>query len=158
MSLTSYRAAPPRAKRKPLGGLSRLLHREAVKRIAGANSRRRFVSCKGRTGTRSVSHPLIWCSAKQKGRFASGPWDRPGAVSFRVEKICCVLQTWQRPTLPRLETEYHWRRGVSRPCSEWERVRPPRNDHQVSEAQHLRSWLRRTSFLVFEHVFKPFET
>ena len=49
--------------------------------------------------------------------------------------MSCDLQTWQRPTLPRLETKYHWRRGVSRPCSERERVQPPRNDHQVSEAQ-----------------------
>jgi hypothetical protein len=54
------------------------------------------------------------------------------------EKIlCCVLQTWQRPTLPRLETEYHWRWGVSRPCSERERVRPPRDNHQVGKTQHM---------------------
>ena len=44
-----------------------------------------------------------------------------------------VLQTWQRPTLPRLETEYHQRWGVSRPSSEWDRVQPPRHSHQVSE-------------------------
>ena len=44
-----------------------------------------------------------------------------------------VLQTWQRPTLPRLETEYHRRWGVSRPSSEWDRVQPPRHSHQVSE-------------------------
>ena len=28
-------------------------------------------------------------------------------------------KTWQRPTLPRLETQYHWRGGVSRPSSGW---------------------------------------
>lgn len=50
----------------------------------------------------------------------------------------CVLQTWQRPTLPRLKTKYHWRWGVSRPCSEWERVQPPRNNHQVGKAQNIR--------------------
>ncbi len=73
------------------------------------------------------------------GHVMSGAW------------ACCVLQTWQRPTLPRLETKYHWRRGVSRPCSEWERVQPPRNNHQVSEAQHLRSWQAFACFL-FKHV------
>ena len=45
----------------------------------------------------------------------------------------CVLQTWQRPTLPRLETKYHRRWGVSRPSSEWDRVQPPRQNHQVGE-------------------------
>jgi hypothetical protein len=59
-------------------------------------------------------------------------------VFLRFE--CCVWQTWQRPTLPRLKTKYHRRWGVSRPCSEWERVQPPRHDHQVGKAQHLRSW------------------
>lgn len=55
-----------------------------------------------------------------------------------IEKILsCVLQTWQRPTLPRLETKYHWRWGVSRPCSEWERVQPPRDNHQVGKTQHM---------------------
>jgi hypothetical protein len=42
-------------------------------------------------------------------------------------------QTWQRPTLPRLKTKYHRRRGVSRPSSEWDRVQPPRHNHQVGE-------------------------
>ena len=52
----------------------------------------------------------------------------------RREKIStCALQTWQRPTLPRLETKYHQRWGVSRPSSEWDRVQPPRQNHQVSE-------------------------
>ena len=43
-----------------------------------------------------------------------------------------ALQTWQRPTLPRLKTKYHRRRGVSRPSSEWDRVQPPRHNRQVS--------------------------
>jgi hypothetical protein len=34
--------------------------------------------------------------------------------------------TWRRPTLPRLETQYHGRFGVSRPSSEWGRVGHPR--------------------------------
>ena len=55
----------------------------------------------------------------------------------------CVLQTWQRLTLPRLETKYHQRWSVSRPSSEWDRVQPLRYNHQVSEThiQLSRSWL-----------------
>ncbi|CUW83819.1 hypothetical protein AGR1B_Cc130173 [Agrobacterium fabacearum S56] len=60
MSLTSYRAAPPRVtsvnpygiyrdQRKSLWDLSRLHHRDAVMYSSGANCRRRFVSLKGRT-------------------------------------------------------------------------------------------------------------
>lgn len=65
------------------------------------------------------------------------------------------MQTWQRPTLPRLETKYHWRWGVSRPCSERERVQPPRDNHQVGKTQqsscfHMsvvsRSWEACASF------------
>ena len=41
------------------------------------------------------------------------------------------MQTWRRPTLPRLKTKYHRRWGVSRPSSEWDRVQPPRHYHQV---------------------------
>src|SRR5690606_33849158 len=53
----------------------------------------------------------------------------------------CALQTWQRPTLPRLETKYHWRWSVSRPSSEWDRVQPLRNNHQVDKAHTgSRSW------------------
>ena len=61
-------------------------------------------------------------------------------VLFCLRRYCferCVWQTWQRPTLPRLETKYHWRRGVSRPSSEWDRVQPPRCNHQVSKAQRF---------------------
>ena len=47
------------------------------------------------------------------------------------------MQTWQRPTLPRLKTKYHRRRGVSRPSSEWDRVQPPRHNHQVGEGVSL---------------------
>ena len=50
----------------------------------------------------------------------------------------CVWQTWQRPTLPRLETKYHQRWSVSRPSSEWDRVQPLRHNHQVSETHIIR--------------------
>src|SRR6476469_3631902 len=49
-------------------------------------------------------------------------------------------QTWQRPTLPRLETKYHRRWGVSRPSSEWDRVQPPRHSHQVSGEMRFDFW------------------
>jgi hypothetical protein len=35
------------------------------------------------------------------------------------------LKAWRRPTLPRLKTQYHGRRGVSRPSSGWDRVGQP---------------------------------
>lgn len=38
----------------------------------------------------------------------------------------CVLQAWRRPTLPHLKMQYHWRWGVSRPSSGWDRVGAPR--------------------------------
>src|SRR3954468_22799275 len=40
-------------------------------------------------------------------------------------------KTWRRPTLPRLGTQYHGRWGFSRPSSGWDRVRAPRQSHQV---------------------------
>jgi hypothetical protein len=52
---------------------------------------------------------------------------------------CCAVffvtgmgwKTWRRPTLPCLRTQYHGRWGFSRPSSGWDRVRAPREDHQV---------------------------
>ena len=83
-----------------------------------------------------------------------GPLSRPGIPfggPFRKEKIClhpdpydldvrstCVWQTWQRPTLPRLETKYHQRWSVSRPSSEWDRVQPLRHNHQVGKTHVIR--------------------
>jgi hypothetical protein len=40
-------------------------------------------------------------------------------------------KTWRRPTLPCLETQYHGRWGFSRPSSGRDRVRAPRQSHQV---------------------------
>src|SRR5262245_27097501 len=39
---------------------------------------------------------------------------------------------WRRPTLPCLETQYHGRWSVSRPCSGWERVWQLRDGHQAT--------------------------
>lgn len=52
--------------------------------------------------------------------------------------LTCVWQTWQRPTLPRLETKYHQRWSVSRPSSEWDRVQPLRHNHQVGKTHVIR--------------------
>src|SRR6185312_10869282 len=43
-------------------------------------------------------------------------------------------KTWRRPTLPCLETQYHGRWGFSRPSSGWDRVRAPRQSHQVVQS------------------------
>ena len=47
----------------------------------------------------------------------------------------CLSQAWQRPTLPRLKTKYHWRWGDLRPSSRWDRVWTPRQSHQAGEGQ-----------------------
>ena len=43
-------------------------------------------------------------------------------------------KTWRRPTLPCLEAQYHGRWGFSRPSSGWDRVRAPRQSHQVVQS------------------------
>ncbi len=59
--------------------------------------------------------------------------------AFTLRSFHTALQTWQRPTLPRLKTKYHRRWGVSRPSSEWDRVQPPRHSHQVGGAVFMTS-------------------
>lgn len=127
MSLTSYRAAPPRAMCKSRRDLSRL-----SKRLW------RFTHTARANCFCNLSRVFLPMHSNTKGRFVSGPFVTAWAVEFvmrRLFYISCVLQTWQRPTLPRLKTKYHGRRGVSRPCSERERVQPPRHNHQVGKAQ-----------------------
>src|SRR6478736_3844010 len=85
----------------------------------------------------------LWCNyqnypGKQKRRpigaaFCLGYEE--GSDLFLISR-----QTWQRPTLPRLETKYHRRWGVSRPSSEWDRVQPPRHSHQVSGEMSFDFW------------------
>ena len=53
-----------------------------------------------------------------------------------MKVLClCLSQAWQRPTLPRLKTQYHWRWGDLRPSSRWDRVWTPRQSHQAGEEQ-----------------------
>ena len=154
MSLTSYRAAPPRVLKvnrdavypdidEPLCGLSYCRgNSEAVapvrrfRRLAGATPKElspvRRAPDLDPPAIPCISSSVVPEFQKQKAACAARCF-RQGRMCD--EKISCVLQTWQRPTLPRLKTKYHRRWGVSRPCSEWERVQPPRHDHQVSEAQ-----------------------
>ena len=54
----------------------------------------------------------------------------PPRVWYWMCKSGC-WKTWRRPTLPRLKTQYHGRWGFSRPSSGWDRVRAPRQSHQV---------------------------
>src|SRR5262249_9788592 len=101
MSLTSYRAAPPRV----IGGRrTEGRGQKAIRRRPG------FVA-----------------------RFLCVGW-------FVLWSVVCFLisdwKTWQRPTLPRLETKYHRRRGISRPSSGWDRVQRPRYDHQVVRSEN----------------------
>ena len=112
---------------------------------------------------------IIFSLAKQKGRLVAARVRQGRSVCREDVSVCfrrylillgdaskgsggcfsCVLQTWQRPTLPRLKTKYHRRWGVSRPCSEWERVQPPRQNHQVGKAQDLRlAWRKPNEKLV----------
>jgi hypothetical protein len=108
MSLTSYRAAPPRATK----------YGDAV-----------FLRLS------TDRHYALACVYLQKQKAAKRGLD-VGSYGIEVCLIsCCALQTWQRPTLPRLETKYHWRWSVSRPSSEWDRVQPLRCNHQVSKEQ-----------------------
>ena len=50
-------------------------------------------------------------------------------------KDICLSQAWQRPTLPRLKTKYHWRWSDLRPSSRWDRVWTLRQSHQAGERQ-----------------------
>src|SRR5690606_14613675 len=124
MSLTSYRAAPPRDKPFGVAGSRPVFLCFAVFGLLGF-------------GRLVLLHLIMFSvfSNTERPLFLRPLW------CVCVEFFTCVLQTWQRPTLPRLETKYHWRWGVSRPCSEWERVQPPRYNHQVDRAHvYSRSW------------------
>ena len=73
-------------------------------------------------------------------RLCSTPELRPQTFEFLKDvstslHIPCGWRTWRRPTLPRLETQYHWRGGFSRPSSGWDRVFTLRHDHQVIAMQ-----------------------
>ena len=107
MSLTSYRAAPPRVKPwiLPSSGEA-MIGRSPVFRVSGVAA----------TSSCGLAAQAEACMRREENLV------KP-----------CIWQTWQRPTLPCLETKYHRRRGVSRPSSEWDRVQPPRNNHQVGE-------------------------
>ena len=67
-------------------------------------------------------------------------------LDFPGASFLCPLQAWQRPTLPRLKTKYHWRWGDLRPSSRWDRVWTPRQSHQAGEGQrdeHMKFLLAR---------------
>ena len=152
MSLTSYRAAPPRAicfcRRLP----AVFLQAFACGRLS--------LAPKFRLGDVSAPDCVSIClqdcllPSNAKGRF----W-RPLPPVWRFstrEDFTCVSQTWQRLTLPRLETKYHQRWSVSRPSSEWDRVQPLRNNHQVSETHvYSRSSFERIASSDRENLLLP---
>ena len=154
MSLTSYRTAPPRAMedgiRKPY-----YPHPFAFSRQGGGdieqkarNRDRSFEHHATGRGTQTARrHPFRPASAGRwldhwRGPPAGTSWCDARPNRFKRGKPrqldgWCASKTWRRPTLPRLETKYHRRRGFSRPSSEWDRVWTPRHGHQVVEAHLL---------------------
>ena len=93
MSLTSYRAAPPRVVRW----------------------QRTDVRCQ------RVFVFFVWFSLGRR-------WARMGSGSDLSSDLCHLTsasKAWRRPTLPHLEMQYHWRGGISRPSSGWDRVLEP---------------------------------
>ncbi len=103
MSLTSYRAAPPRGGEVggPPGG-------------PGVGARGRGCAA------RSVL-PAQHLSRRRCGA-TPGAFRRRGVTVLHRGR---VWKAWRRPTLPRLEAQYHRRRGFSRPSSGWDRVLCP---------------------------------
>ena len=112
MSLTSYRAAPPRGRSEIRGRRSDPgeggFEPPGGKRVVMGEGRGRRSEDAG--GGRASG---VFCS------LLSALWSgtpRP---------------TWRRPALPPLGGQYPGRGAVSRPSSEWGRVGPARCDHQV---------------------------
>src|ERR1700729_1194480 len=107
MSLTSYRAAPPRDGdyRWPLGR-SRGHGLVIVKPV-------RFVVI------------VVWVIVVWRIGLSADPCSLIVVMDWK---------TWRRPTLPCLETQYHGRWGISRPSSGWDRVQGPRQSHQVVQS------------------------
>ena len=116
MSLTSYRAAPPRASDDDRYRSVWLWR--ALLRLFGL--------------IRSLSGSLMRC-VWDAVCLGCGLSDRFWRVVVRKG-----WKTWRRPTLPCLRTQYHGRWGFSRPSSGWDRVRAPREDHQVVQPIHSR--------------------
>jgi hypothetical protein len=131
MSLTSYRAAPPRDSywwlvnwlsvvgRVCWGCVVLFVSLYLVRCVD-------LVRCVGWFDFVTYVH-ISWFALKSlHGRLSLGVawWLQLGGAGMG-------WKTWRRPTLPCLRTQYHGRWGFSRPSSGWDRVRAPREDHQV---------------------------
>ena len=132
MSLTSYRAAPPRVN----------IVSGSLAHGAGGELRswHQIRSDKEKAGRPVNGPPAVeTIQTLQSGRSPIPRRSRMKPGSFRVTCGFAdrprVWKAWQRPTLPCLKTQYHWRRGFSRPSSEWDRVYAPRNYHQAVETR-----------------------
>ena len=158
MSLTSYRAAPPRVQRKSLRDLSRRRNRFAVMPYTGANCRRRFVSCKGRTvGTCDRLPRYFWPIIAERTAYG-GPFVSAWAV-FVQRRFCVALG---RPGSDRLSRvlrrstigagAFHGRVRNGNGCSR------PAITTRSAKRNKLRSWqafacfIRRTFCSPCEHV------
>ena len=124
MSLTSYRAAPPRG----VGCVRECRDRAQVARSALAQAKSdqaqaaRSAIPQAKRDRAQVARSAL---ARHEPAQAAGSGSRP-AWEIRVSR-----QTWRRPALPPLGGQYPGRCSVSRPSSEWGRVVPLRSDHQV---------------------------
>ena len=74
-----------------------------------------------------------------------------------MKGLSCLSQAWQRPTLPRLKTKYHWRWGDLRPSSRWDRVWTPRQSHQAGEGQHGQRFRVKAPGAHFEVLYLSFK-
>jgi hypothetical protein len=99
MSLTSYRAAPPRVR---VFWFWRATGVEpgSLKREIGAISSEVF-----------ALHDSEIAANQSAGAISSGVSALRTMAIAAIQKFE-VLLVWRRPTLPRLKTQYHWRDGA----------------------------------------------
>ena len=75
------------------------------------------------------------CGAASKGRWGAPRAENQNRPTPLQEVGRAVSRaSWRRPIFRKgLPPQYRRRCGVSLPCSGWERVVPPRNDHQLNQ-------------------------
>src|SRR5271155_4292403 len=103
MSLTSYRAAPPRDGGGFEVGRGERLEGRLLLKDSGLSAPRRDM--------RAAASGGDFKSDEEEGP-AGGPGratDRLVVVRTWAFPVIRALQAWRRPTLPCLETKYHWR-------------------------------------------------
>ena len=176
MSLTSYRAAPPRGRSEERGQRSEVRPGRGRVRASGREASRdaevrgeRSEDAGGRPRGRRLRVrrcALFGLRARGQGAQAAGVLLAPSALWSLSSALCSGTPrpTWRRPALPPLGGQYPGRGAVSRPSSEWGRVGPARCDHQVERgvqdqktenreqrSEGRRRWASIPSLLIFCH-------